>query len=97
MSQFYNAFLPLLRDHLYSKTIQVSLLYSEVSVADPGELGSLGSKEPSFCSLNNRKMGVVWLKVGVFQGKLMKRTPLVRVLDPPLTGLDSKHVYYNLI
>ena len=46
--------------------------------------GSLGSKEPPFCSLNNRKMGVVWLKVGVFHGKLMKRTPLVRVLDPPL-------------
>ena len=22
-------------------------------------------------------MGVVWLKVGVFQGKLMKRTPLL--------------------
>ena len=66
-------------------------------MADPGELGSLGSKEPSFCSLNNRKMGVVWLKVGVFWGKLMKRTPLVRVLDPPLTGPDSKHVYYNLI
>ena len=40
--------------------------------------GSLGSKEPPFYSLNNRKMGVVWLKVGVFQGKLMKRTPLVR-------------------
>ena len=37
--------------------------------------GSLGSKEPPFCSLNNRKMGVVWLKVGVFQRKLMKRTP----------------------
>ena len=46
--------------------------------------GSLGSKEPPFCSLNNRKMGVVWLKVGVFHGKLMKRIPLVRVLDPPL-------------
>ena len=40
---------------------------------------SLGSKEPPLL-----KMGVVWLKVGVFQGKLMKKKPLVRVLDPPL-------------
>ena len=29
--------------------------------------GSMSSKEPS---LNNRKMGVAWLKVGMFQGKL---------------------------
>ena len=29
-----------------------------------------------------RKGGVVWLKVGVVQGILMKRTPLMRVLDP---------------
>ena len=39
--------------------------------------GSLGYKEPSFV----RMMGVVWLKVGVFQGKSMKRTP---ILDLPL-------------
>ena len=25
----------------------------------------------SFCSLNNEKMGVAWIKVGVFQGKLI--------------------------
>ena len=42
------------------------------------------SKEPPFCSVNDRKMGVVWIKVGVFQGKLMKTTPLVRFLDLPL-------------
>ena len=61
-----------------SKNIIVGL----VSGGSRGD--SLGSKEPPFCSLNNRKMGVVWLKVGVFHGKLMKRTSLVRVLDPPL-------------
>ena len=49
-----------------------------------GERGSLGSKEPPFLLIEQRKMGVVWLKMGAFQGKLMKRTPLVRVLDSPL-------------
>ena len=38
------------------------LVYITCAVADPEGGGSLGS------SLNNRKMGVVWLKVGVFQG-----------------------------
>ena len=38
--------------------------------------GSLGSKEPPFCSLNNRKMGVVWLKVGAHvPGKIDEKNP----------------------
>ena len=48
-----------------------------ITVADPGG-GSLGSKEPPFCSLNNRKMGVVWLKVGVFDGKLMRTDSVIQ-------------------
>ena len=44
-------------------------MYTVDIVSGGSREGSLGSKEPPFCSLNNRKMGVVWLKVGMFHGK----------------------------
>ena len=73
-------------DLIYAKLFfqEVAGDHNVKAVADPGEVRFFGLKRTGpFCSLNNRAMGVVWLIVGVFQGKSMKRTPLVRGLDPP--------------
>ena len=63
-----------MRQDQLGMTAFCSIAQSQLPVADPGNV-LWALKNTPFCSLDNRKWVWFFLKVGVFQGKSMKKNP----------------------